>query len=616
MRGMTTLLILQLALGGSALRAPPNQRAPPRIVKSECAPRRVVRRAAPDEIIVDVEPTDEDRVLAAVHRALDTCSSTAEVGASCVVVEREEVGAGRGGARWRVVAAWARWERSGLLTHLEDRERNTLRDALAEAAPSAVVTNDADALEARLEIVEVVLCVGGDATTCVAAFRTAGGADDTSALASEVSTLRRTLTAPVAAETTDASAIERRRERKERAVDAWLAIDACAVDVRRKAAVETRDARALVAELATTAVALRRLDPLRRKRVALQAVHVHLPLGELLGDTQAAALSPPQRAAYRALLDDIEARSYATLFPESYAHARRNVAKAAVAVGPAGRDAFAAACRASLSETIAASDALLAQFFPCDASALVAESATALVLPPAVRIERRLIVEARVKTAASALRKMLSSANTKAVRDVLGLRVIVLGERAEDDADMSSLYAVREALHCLGNELKHRAKDYVQAPKASGYRSLHSTLLRPNDGLLVEVQIRTRDMHWQATFGDASHYELDRRDPLLRETADVKKLFDAFDADRSGRISINEVAGLLTRLGAPRGEAEVRALVAQVDSDGDGEISYAEFEAMLESQHDLAGLVNEQRAAIKELQRSTPALLPGPSAGD
>ena len=54
------------------------------------------------------------------------------------------------------------------------------------------------------------------------------------------------------------------------AVDAWLAIDACAVDVRRKAAVETTDARALVAELATTAVALRRLDPLRRKRVALQ----------------------------------------------------------------------------------------------------------------------------------------------------------------------------------------------------------------------------------------------------------------------------------------------------------------------------------------------------------
>ena len=133
------------------------------------------------------------------------------------------------------------------------------------------------------------------------------------------------------------------------------------------------------------------------------------------------------------------------------------------------------------------------------------QSETALVLPPAVRVERRLVVEARVKTAASALRKMLGSANTKAVRDVLGLRVVVLGARADEDAHPDSLYAVRDALHCLGNELKHRYKDYVRAPKPSGYRSLHSTLLRPLDGLLVEVQVRSRDMHWHATFGDAAH---------------------------------------------------------------------------------------------------------------
>ena len=430
----------------------------------------------------------------------------------------EEAGAGRGGARWRIVAAWARWERGGLLSHLEEDDLNTLRDALAAAAPAAelVQTSAADALEARLEIVEVVLCVGGDATTCVAAFASAAGGTDEIG----VSSLRRTLAAPVAAESD--------LKQQNNAVDAWLAIDACAVDVRRKAAVETTDARALVAELATTAVALRRLDPLRRKRVALQAVHVHLPLGELLGDTQAKSMSPPQQVAFRALLDDIEDRSYATLFPESYAHAKRNVAKAAAAVGPAGPEAFAASCRASLSETIASCDILLSKFFPDDATALTL-SETALVLPPAVRVERRLVVEARVKTAASALRKMLGSANTKAVRDVLGLRVVVLGARADEDAAHSSLYAVRDALHCLGNELKHRSKDYVQAPKPSGYRSLHSTLLRPLDGLLVEVQVRSRDMHWHATFGDAAHakYKVDRRDPLLRGAA--QKLLPAAD---------------------------------------------------------------------------------------
>jgi hypothetical protein len=150
----------------------------------------------------------------------------------------EEAGAGRGGARWRVVAAWARWERGGLLSHLEEDDLNTLRDALAAAAPAAelVQTSAADALEARLEIVEVVLCVGGDATTCVAAFASAAGSSDETTLTKEVSSLRRTLAAPVAAESDV--------RQQNNAVDAWLAIDACAVDVRRKAAVETTDARA------------------------------------------------------------------------------------------------------------------------------------------------------------------------------------------------------------------------------------------------------------------------------------------------------------------------------------------------------------------------------------
>ena len=122
------------------------------------------------------------------------------------------------------------------MSHLEADDLNTLRDALAAAPTYEVQTFAADALEARLEIVEVVLCVGGDAATCVAAFASAAGSSDESTLTKEVSTLRRTLAAPVAAESDV--------RQQNNAVDAWLAIDACAVDVRRKAAVETTDARA------------------------------------------------------------------------------------------------------------------------------------------------------------------------------------------------------------------------------------------------------------------------------------------------------------------------------------------------------------------------------------
>ena len=54
-------------------------------------------------------------------------------------------------------------------------------------------------------------------------------------------------------------------------------------------------------------------------------------------------------------------------YSPSRAHGQeRNVAKASKAVGPAGPEAFAASCRASLSETIASCDELLSKFFPED----------------------------------------------------------------------------------------------------------------------------------------------------------------------------------------------------------------------------------------------------------
>ena len=141
--------------------------------------------------------------------------------------------------------------------------------------------------------------------------------------------------------------------------------------------------------------------------------------------------------------------------------------------------------------------------------------AYALDLPPATRVERRLDVEARVKSAASALRKMLG-VGRKAVRDVLGVRVVVLGPDGAE-APAAALYAVRDALDALGAPLQGRAKDYVAYPKASGYRSLHATLARP-DGVLVEAQVRSQAMHAAATRGPSSHaaYALDRRDAALR----------------------------------------------------------------------------------------------------
>ena len=49
-----------------------------------------------------------------------------------------------------------------------------------------------------------------------------------------------------------------------------------------------------------------------------------------------------------------------------------------------------------------------------------------------------------------------------------------------------------------------RYKNYIDFPKANGYRSLHDTV-RHESNMLLEVQIRTAQMHHENEHGAASH---------------------------------------------------------------------------------------------------------------
>jgi (p)ppGpp synthase/HD superfamily hydrolase len=194
------------------------------------------------------------------------------------------------------------------------------------------------------------------------------------------------------------------------------------------------------------------------------------------------------------------------LFPSSYASTARQVLPLSAAA--AGQ---LAACESQLTAALAA-DAAFGQ------------------LAGGVRLL------GRTKSLYSIMRKLLRLQDPAAgsrrlgqMYDLLGLRAVVL-PRADlppaeaDAAAVAACYRLQEVAQQLWPPLPGRSKDYIAAPKANGYQSLHMTLQLQQqqqhaaDGAagsssgssrvnlsFIELQVRTAAMHAGAEGGDAAH---------------------------------------------------------------------------------------------------------------
>lgn len=108
------------------------------------------------------------------------------------------------------------------------------------------------------------------------------------------------------------------------------------------------------------------------------------------------------------------------------------------------------------------------------------------------------------------------SGDIEKIYDILAMRIFT---NTVDDC-----YKALGIIHGKWRPMPGRIKDYIAVPKPNGYKSIHTTVFT-GDGSIVEIQIRTHEMHQTDEYGIASHLRF--KDRANKENKEIR-WFDQF----------------------------------------------------------------------------------------
>ncbi len=235
-----------------------------------------------------------------------------------------------------------------------------------------------------------------------------------------------------------------------------------AESLRRFVVSFTKDLRVLLIKLADRLHNLKTLDPLppeRRKKFAWETIEIYAPLAYRLG--------------MQKLSGELEDLAFPYAYPEEYKWLSKEIKE----------------------------DYAERQNYAQRVVPIVLKNLKEHGIEP-------LSVDSRAKRYYSLYKKLLRyDMNLENVTDLVALRIIL--------KTIEECYAALGVIHQIWAPLPNRFKNYIARPKPNGYRSLHTTVFAL-DNKVLEIQIRTQEMHETNEYGIAAHWGYDQAKKSLK----------------------------------------------------------------------------------------------------